>query len=261
MELKHQSIPIVEMFGSIQGEGKRILPATFIRVGGCIFQCKGFGCKVTAPDGTEVIGCDTIRSVSTKFKDSWIYYNNYKDLVSDASKHLNPRLTKDGFKPDIVITGGEPLLYWRHKVLQDTLAHYISRGHKVTIETNAALDIEFFREYQKQIMFSMSVKLSASGEPKERRINMETITTILENCPDSYLKFVINPETWENDITEIKEIFDELPIYADVYLMPLGANKEELNRNTTFVAEKCVEYGFGFSPRVHILAWDTKEAV
>ena len=261
MELKHKAIPVVEIFGSIQGEGKRLLPATFVRFGNCNFSCPGFGCEVIAPDGTKLTTCDTARASSIKFKDTWKYYDNYKDLVSAIDPSLNQRLTKDGFKTDIVITGGEPLLYWKYKVFQDILGHYISRGHKVTIETNASLDIEFFREYQKQIMFSMSVKLSASGELKERRINMETITTILENCPDSYLKFVINPETWENDIIEIKEIFDELPIYADVYLMPLGANKEELNRNTTFVAEKCVEYGFGFSPRVHILAWDTKEAV
>ena len=259
MEIKNKAIPIVETFASIQGEGRRIVPAIFIRTGLCCFTCKGFGCKVKAPDGTVVQGCDTIRAVSPKFKDTWAYYSNYQDLVNLVQPLIYT--DQDVRKQDIVFTGGEPLLHWNTKVFQDTLAYYISRGHKVTIETNASLDIEFFRKYQEQIMFSMSVKLSCSGELKERRINIETITKIIENCPDSYLKFVINPDTWETDKIEINEILTQLPYYVDVYLMPLGATREELQKNTQFVVERCAEYGLNYSDRIHIRAWDTKEGV
>ena len=86
-------------------------------------------------------------------------------------------------------------------------------------------------------------------------------TKIVENCPDSYLKFVINPETWENDIQEIREILEEIPYFMNVYLMPLGQNKDELLKNTQFVMEKCVENGFSFSNRNHILAWNDKPGV
>ena len=260
MNLTNKPIPIVEIFDSIQGEGKRISPATFVRTALCTFQCKGFGCKLEAPNGQIVEGCDSIRAVSPLFKDRWKYYD-FKTLVPEIKKYLNPTLSEDGRNPDIVFTGGEPLLYWNNQNYQNTLAYFISRNHKITIETNASLDIDFFREYQKQIMFSMSVKLSHSGEPKERRINLNTITKIAEHCPDSYLKFVINPETWGTDILEISEILSELPIYLDVFLMPLGENREQLQANTQFVLEKCVEYGFSYSDRVHIRAWNTKEAV
>ncbi len=254
--LKTNPIPVVEMFSSIQGEGKRIYPATFIRTGLCCFTCSGFGCKLKAPDGSIVTGCDSIRAVSPKFKSNWKHYNNFNDLTHDIKNILNPKLLEDGILPDLVFTGGEPFLYWNNQIYQDTLAYFISRGFKLTIETNASLDIDFFREYQKQILFSMSVKLSHSGEPKERRINIETITKIIENSPNSFLKFVINPETWETDYKEIKEILDRIPYYIDVFLMPLGENQTQLQNNTRFVIEKCIEYGFSYSDRAHIRAFN-----
>lgn len=261
MELKDKKIPIAEMFSSIQGEGPRIRPAIFVRSALCTFKCQGFGCTLKAPDGTLVKGCDTIRAVNPKFKDSWKYYNNYNELTNDINKHINISMRHGLIKQDIIWTGGEPLLYWNYKTMQDTLAYYISRGHRVTIETNASADIEFFREYQKQIAFSMSVKLSNSGELKERRINIETITKIIENCPNSYLKFVVNPKTWGEDKIEIFEILDALPYYVDVYLMPLGSTRDELQANTQFVVEKCAEYGFCYSDRVHIRAFNDMEKV
>lgn len=261
MHLKNTKIPIVEMFSSIQGEGKRIYPATFVRTGLCCFTCAGFGCELQAPDGSIVKGCDSIRAVSPKFKGNWTYYDNYNALVQEIQKHLNPKLLADGKKPDIVFTGGEPLLYWNNAIYQSTLAYYISRGYKLTIETNASLDIEFFRQYQNAIMFSMSPKLQHSGEPKERRINIETITKIIEHCPNSYLKFVINPKTWKHDKLEIYEILNEIPYYIDVFLMPLGGDRKQLQENTQFVVEKCIEEGFSFSDRCHIRAFDIREAI
>ena len=63
-------VPIVETFYSIQGEGKRIAPSVFVRTGLCNFKCEGFGCTLKAPDGKTILGCDSIRAVSPKFKDS-----------------------------------------------------------------------------------------------------------------------------------------------------------------------------------------------
>lgn len=257
-----KSLPIAEIFGNtIQGEGPRLKSAIFIRSALCCFNCKGFGCKTEAPDGTILTGCDTIRAVSTKFKNNWTYYNNFLEIVNKVNPLLKMCSSHDANKKDIIWTGGEPLIHWKNKIMQDVLAYYISRGHKLTIETNASLNIDFFREYQKEIIFSMSVKLSCSGESKERRINLETITKILENCKDSYLKFVINPETFDNDIQEIQEILENLPYYANVYLMPLGETREKQLKNIPFVFDKCAEYGFSFSPRVHILAYNDKEGI
>jgi len=254
-------VPIVETFYSIQGEGKRIVPSVFVRTGLCNFKCEGFGCSLEAPDGNIIKGCDSIRAVSPKFKDSWNYYVDYLDLVNRIDNTM-PTLSKENLlKPDIVLTGGEPLIHWKEDVIQRVLSHYISRGHKVTIETNSSIDIEFTRKYQEDIMFSMSVKLSNSGEPEHKRVNIENITNILEHCPESYLKFVVSKDTWDSDWDEIKEILRGIPVFANVYLMPMGENKIEVDKNCQFVMEKCVELGFNYSDRLHIRAWNDKPGV
>lgn len=255
-----KKIPIVEMFYSLQGEvsGR---PSIFIRSGLCNNTCSGFGCVAIAPDGTEISGCDSIRAVSPKFKSLWKYYDSYNALVSDIQAIRNPNLKEDNRLEDIIWTGGEPLLWWNTEIMQNTLAYFVSRNHKITIETNASVDMDFFREYQKSFIFSMSVKLANSGEPKEKRINIENITKIIENCPNSYLKFVINPETWDTDYKEIREILNATPYYIEVYLMPLGGNREELQSNTRFVFDKAMEYGFNYCDRFHIRAYNTQEKI
>lgn len=44
----------------------------------------------------------------------------------------------------------------------------------------------------------MSVKLSNSLEPIDKRINKETLTKILQNTEESYLKFVIGKDFLNN---------------------------------------------------------------
>ncbi len=255
-------INIVEMFYSVQGEGPRISPAIFIRNALCNLRCEGFGCTLMAPDGeTEIKGCDSIRAVSPKFKREWTPYTDFEDLVSDVDEIMPVYSKQNILKPDIVWTGGESLICWGDDVMQRALSYYMSRGHAITIETNASLNINFTREWQKNIAFSMSVKLSNSGEPEHKRINLDTITKIIENCPDSYLKFVVSEKTWDNDWEEIRSLLKSIPVFAKVYLMPMAENKVDLDKNTKFVIEKCAEYGFNYSDRAHIRAWDDAPGV
>ena len=255
-------VPVVEIFSSLQGEGERAgVPSIFVRTGLCNFRCEGFGCTIVAPDGETVTGCDSIRAVSPKFKDRWKQFIDYEDFVKEIESYF-PQYDKHNIiKPDIVFTGGEPLLFWKDDVYQRTLSYFLSRHHKVTIETNASLDIDFFREYQKKIQFSMSVKLSNSGEPEHKRINIDTITKMLEYGNNSYLKFVVSKDSWDNDFKEIKGILKRIPIFAPVYLMPLGETQTHLEKNAKFVFEKCIELGFCYSDRLHIRCFNDKEAV
>lgn len=254
-------IPIVEIFYSIQGEGARIVPSVFIRSALCNFKCKGFNCSKTSPLGNIISGCDTIRAVDHEFKDSWKNYTSYEELIEEVENILPHYSRHNILKPDIVWTGGEPLIYWKDDIMQRTLSHYISRDHQITIETNGSLSIDFCREYQKKIMFSISTKLSNSGEPEHKRINIDNITNIIENCPKSYLKFVTSKETWDSDWKEIRSILKSIPVFANVFLMPMGENQEQLQINTSFVFQKCIDLGFMYSDRLHIRAFNDKEGV
>ena len=159
------------------------------------------------------------------------------------------------------LTGGEPLLHFNNPVLIESLEHFYRLGHTLTVETNAALPIAFDKTVLSKARFSMSVKLSNSGESRDKRINYSTIRAIVDNTEQSYFKFVVSKDTWEQDKEEIFEILDNTGRSIPVYLMPLGGDFKSLQNNTQFVVEKCIEQGFFYTDRIHIRAWNTKEGV
>lgn len=253
-------LPLMESFLSIQGEGARAGNiSVFVRFGGCNFSCKGFGVKYTDSEGTEKLGCDSYYSVDQKFKKNWDFLS-YSDIIKKIDTHIS-NAGLESMKPDIVITGGEPTMYWSNAEFQNVLIYYISRGHKITIETNGSLDISFDKAYQREIMFSMSVKLSVSGEPEHKRININNLSTILENTPSSYFKFVIDGSKSDEVSCEIENIIKEIPWYSDIYLMPLGDTTEVLNKNALPTAELAIKKGWKYSDRLHIRLWENKVGV
>ena len=258
-------VQIKEIFLSLQGEGARTgRPSVFVRTGLCNFSCKGFGVEYQVEvDGVQETrtGCDSWYSVDPAFKNTWKAYTEYSNLVLDILSEMKEYSKYNLLKPDIVFTGGEPLIYWNDEVFQRTLAFFVSRGHHVTIETNAALDINFTREYQRKIQFSQSVKLQCSGEEYHKRINIETLTKIAESTNNSYLKFVTSEKTFPEDEKEMDDILKRIPIYVDVWLMPMGETQEEMEINQLFVAEKAIEKGYSYAHRVHIALWSDKPGV
>ena len=87
-------IPIVEIFYSIQGEGKYIgHPSVFIRVGGCNLTCPSFSSH----------GCDSFYAVDKKYKSSWKMMS-IAEIIAEIEKYP---------KADIVLTGREPTLYYQ----------------------------------------------------------------------------------------------------------------------------------------------------
>lgn len=254
-------LPLMETFGpTIQGEGKRMGNVSyFIRFGGCNFRCSGFECEYKTPQGETKFGCDSWYSVDPAFKKEWDYIDSYTQIVNRLESDIKRHTAEGNYtKPDIVITGGEPTMHWKNDEFQKLLQYFITRDYDVTIETNASLDIEFTKQYQREITFSMSVKLAVSGESEHRRINIDGITNIIENAPKSYFKFVVGDES---AMGEILPILEEVAAYADVYLMPLGETKLELDSTRKMVAELALKYGFKYSPRIHIDIWDDERAV
>ena len=253
-------LEVNEIFGpTIQGEGKLIgSPSIFIRFGKCNFKCVGFNVEYETPSGVKKCACDSYYAVDMEFKNSWKSYENYLDVVNEVDKLLENCNYKN--RVDIVITGGEPLLYWNNQEFQNLIKHYINKNHKLTIETNASLNIDFQEEYQKNILFSMSVKLSNSLEPLKKRVNKETLTKILTNTKESYLKFVIGKDFLNDARQEINQIISSIP-KCNVYLMPLGDTADQINKNCEDVINMAIENGFKYCDRLHIRVWDNKRGV
>ena len=240
-------LPLVEHFYSFQGEGKFAgTPSVFIRLGGCNLNCKGFGVEI---DG--IVGCDSLKAVhKDRFGHLW---EDISDLVPVIESHLLDL----AFKPDIVFTGGEPLLHYENPILLDALNHYIKRGFRVTFETNATIEIDF-KKYPiyKDVVFAMSVKLENSGESFERRINKSAIKAIAQNTQNSFFKFVLSK--YDEDDSQIRQILsfiNNIPVYC----MPMGSTSIELAQNDREVANFCIKFGYNYVDRMHIRLWDNEE--
>lgn len=254
-------LPVVEIFGNtIQGEGPRLRPAIFIRTGLCNLKCEGFGCTRVAPNGQTIVGCDTIHAVSPKFKDTWKEFTDHLDILNVVHELAGGKQ----FKPDVIITGGEPTMHWDNPIFRNLLKALLDEGFHVTIESNGSRNLKFDEAWMRHLQFSLSVKLSNSGEDRRKRLNFGTLSKIFGGTDNSYLKFVVNPETWDNLEGEILEIIDHVKTVksdAPVHLMPMGETIEKQLKNTRFVFDKCAEMGFNFSPRAHILAYNDLDGV
>jgi len=251
-------IYLVEHFYSIQGEGKYLgTPSLFFRFGGCNMKCEGFGCSETSPNGIQIVGCDTVYAVDKKhFGSTWLGLESLDELIAIYNDYTLP------IKADIVLTGGEPLIYANDTLFVSFIEFLQGKGHRVTFETNGAIDVDFekFRVYQKCI-FALSVKLSNSGEPESKRINSQAIQNIATYSQDAFFKFTVDKESLEQGTDkEINDIIKFAPSIA-VYCMPKGGSREELEYQSESVIDYCKLKGYVYSDRLHIRLWDQNKGV
>lgn len=249
---------LVEHFYSIQGEGRYTgRPSLFFRFGGCNMRCEGFGCIESAPDGIKVLGCDTVYAVNREhFLQNWIPIQHENELLGILNLYDLP------YAVDVVLTGGEPLLYANDAVFTAFLEALDAMGHKITFETNGSLRVDFERfGVYKKCIFALSVKLSNSNEPFSKRVRGEVISEIALNAKEAFFKFSIDADSinaaLEDEIAEICSFASQL----EVYCMPLGGNKKEVEANTEPLIEFCKAKGYSFSDRLHIRIWDQNKGV
>jgi len=271
-------IKIAELFYSIQGEGRFMgVPSVFLRTFGCNFKCAGFG----MPAGESSKEVDDIAEVVHTF-------NKYEDLPlvstgcdSYASwdprfKDLSPMMTSDGIVERImeilpwkgwqdehlVITGGEPLLGWQ-RAYPDLLSHeYMKPLKEITFETNGTQKITpEFKEYlqgwvaegfsSRGLTFSVSAKLSCSGENREEAIRPDIVCEYQE-LGYTYLKFVVATEQDAYEALEVMDIYRLAGFEGPVYLMPVGGVESVYALNNRRVAELAMKAGLRYSDRLQV---------
>jgi 7-carboxy-7-deazaguanine synthase len=274
-------LKISEIFYSAQGEGRFVgVPSVFLRTFGCNFTCGGFG----MPRGT----CSTERD-EVKVE----LYNRYEDLPlvntgcdSYASwdprfKHLSPTYeTADvvgkmlalvpggswqmpnGNDTHLVITGGEPLLGWQ-RAYSELLSHPDMYNLKnITFETNGTQELhEDFAKYLKlwnrggrEITFSVSAKLSASGEAWADAVKPEIVKSY-EKIGTTYLKFVVEKPSDFDEVDRAVSEYRKAKFKGVIYIMPVGGVVKVYDGNKFNVADEAMLRGYYYSPRLHVDLW------
>jgi 7-carboxy-7-deazaguanine synthase len=222
---------ISEIFYSIQGEGSLAgVPSIFIRTTGCNLRCQWCDTPYTSwhPEGAEM-ALDEILDRAAAFP---------------AARHA-------------VLTGGEPMIA---PGLPELSRRLRERGLHITIETAGTV----FADVACDLM-SISPKLANStpegpfrAQHERLRLQPEILRRLMAVC-DYQLKFVIaHPE----DIAEMQGLAGTLAAPpGKIVLMPEGIDAATLNNRGAWLAEICKNYGYRFSPRLHVLLWGNKRGI
>jgi organic radical activating enzyme len=132
----------------------------------------------------------------------------------------------------------------------------------ITFETNGTQPLQKeFKDYlghwrteNKEITFSVSAKLSASGESWEDAIKPDVVANYQE-VGTVYLKFVVETDTHIEEAVKATQEFRAAGFNGVVYLMPQGGVVEPYNKNRQRIADICCEQGWNYSPRLHVDLW------
>ena len=217
-----------EIFHSLQGEGAAVgTPAVFLRLAMCNLACTW---------------CDT------KYTWDWENYDYGREVASLDIPQVEQAILAFGC-PHLVITGGEPLL--QQQELAPLVASLKNNGFYCEVETNGTI-LPNAQLAQDVGQWNVSPKLATSGNLLERR-NLPRVLATFSLLPNSYFKFVIvEPE----DIQEVCSLVDGNGLARDrVILMPEGRTPETIQARSGWVSQACVQEGFRFSTRLHILLW------
>ncbi len=274
-------IKIAELFYSIQGEGRYMgVPSVFLRTFGCNFKCEGFGMPrgQVSHEATDIAATHTMIKAFEKYEDLPLVSTGCDSYASwhPDFKELSPMLTTDAIVDRImeiipfnewrdehlVITGGEPLLGWQ-RAYPELLEHPKMKSLKeITFETNGTQKLDpKFKDYlikwglkergYNKLTFSVSAKLSCSGEERHEAIRPDVIREY-EEVGYTYLKFVVATEEDAEEAIETIDIYRAEGFAGPVYLMPVGGVESVYSLNNRRVAELAMKNGLRYSDRLQV---------
>ena len=134
----------------------------------------------------------------------------------------------------------------------------------ITFETNGTQKLQpKFKEYltdwafgsdEREITFSVSPKLSASGESWSDAIRPEIIADYQSNGR-VYLKFVVDSEAHFEEVDRAVAAYRAAGFRGVTYVMPQGGVVTPYAANRVNVADWALARGYNYSPRLHVDLW------
>lgn len=232
-----------EIYGPVkQAEGKSLgATVSFLRLSGCNLACDFCDSYYTWNwIGTKFIHPDKV--------------DKKKEVHKMSLKAVFDKILAIGVSR-VVISGGEPVL--QQKQLIPLLKMLKSEVYDIEVETNGTIKpLPEFLNLVDQI--NCSPKTSNSGV--DNRVSMRERPDALRALSASSkvnFKFVVESKL---DLQEVVRLVDTYQM-REVYLMPKGRTAKEQIKNQDRIRDLAVEYGFNFSPRLHVLEFDDARGV
>jgi len=244
---------ILELYPAIQAEGSRSgLPTIVVRTTGCTHRCH-FG---------EGGWCDSWQTSIHPQKG--IY--NIGDVKSMYDKYP--------YIKEMMITGGSPTMH--PELLNELTTFANSRGIFTTLETEGS---HFVKTDIPIDLISLSPKFSNSipkigittpegkivdgkfiTQHNKFRLNYQSIRSMLDYHKDYHYKPV-----WDGSgeiLNEIETFRQELRIPKNkTWVMPGGDNRDTLIKMYPITINMCIERGYNFTGREHIIAFNKERFV
>jgi len=225
--------PVSETFVSIQGEGPYTgMNSFFIRFQFCNYKCKW---------------CDTKYTWITNANEYNVYtFEELKTLISGISIK------------NIILTGGEPLMYRIDKLCDDK--------HKFFVETNGS--ISPFEKFNIQLNNNIFIKREKFNEskikkfiwivsPKLSNANIDydfVKINLWKKIPNVFFKFIIENEI---DLKIVDDLVKQFNIDKNKIYIGLEGSTIESQLKPLLV-DMIIGKGYNYSPRLHILLWKNK---
>lgn len=251
------SLEVSEIFYSIQGEGPDLgNPIIFIRLVGCNLHCSF---------------CDT--AYTWHWKGDNFKHNNARKYSKDTETNLMSvdRIMEEleTIDPDrrtdlVVVTGGNPLIHQKNPAFGQLLGELHRHGYTIEMEDNGTIaPADYITENLGVYQYHITPKLANSGLAKSVRDRAKVMRQYVEmaeafNCRVVFKYVISTPKDFE-EVLSLVEKYD-IPRKC-VWIMPEGISLDTTMAKSYWLIEKCIEFGFNFTPRLHIMIWGNKRGV
>jgi len=249
-------LPVIEVYTAIQSEGSRQgMPTIVIRTTGCTHRCY-FG---------EGGWCDSWYTSIHPEKGTF----TFNDIIEMYKKHEHIN--------EMMLTGGSPTM---HPALVNELTIMATEmlGRKITItmetegshfvQTKYPIDLISLSPKFKNSTPQLGIKTPGGKVVDQKmidqhnkfRMNLPVIAETLDFHSDVHFKPVWDGSDEMIEYIESIRMALEIP-KSKTWIMPAGDTREELIKMYPKTMEMCIENGYNFTGREHIIGYGDKRGV